>query len=777
MPLRPPAGPAPWERLLLPLLLPLLLAWLLLPGGPAWGQGQTLSQELRQAWFSQADGGSVQALPLPDTWRQRDLPARGHAHYRLEFTLTQRPAPGQTWVLRAERLSRLHQLRLNGHLVHETPDTPAMRVHASPAQTWLELPAEALQLGSNRLDIQLYYHRRAGLSTIWVGPASELEAGYRWMRLKEATLPQWLNMLAAGFSLLLLLVWMDRRHERALGLFALLCLLTAVRNAVYGLSLPPALVQAFDLFFYAAQVLSLLLLAGFAMAWTEHWRPRLMRGLVSGAVLLLLAGALASWQHKLEIWRTWSYPLLMLVGLGSLALILRRAFQLGGWRRLGLALALLLLVCGGIFDYLVGQGFMDVTHRYVLPWLQPVAMIAFASLLAERLVQALRRSERHQAELEQLVAARTAELQAADLAKTRLLRAASHDLRQPVTALGLQLGMAKLRAQDPAQRQMLDRATQGLQSLEDMLKGLLDYSRVERDDAPVQQQTLPMQGLFEAIALHAEPLARARGLELRIRPCRLWVRSDPLLLEQVLRNLISNAIKHSTGRRVLLSLRPRGHQAWLEVRDGGPGIAPADQQRIFEPFVQLDRADTSHEQGSGLGLAIVRHALRRLGHRLELHSRLGRGSCFRLILPLCPTPSSWPWMSSESPKAAPPASLAGQRIDLVEDDGPLREALQLQLQHWGMEVRAFADAESLLRQLDQPALPPPHWVLADRGLPGLHGDVLLERLGQRWPNLRLALMSADIAPDEAAAEQRWPLLRKPFSPQALQDLLARPPRA
>ena len=101
MPLRPPAGPAPWERLLLPLLLPLLLAWLLLPGGPAWGQGQTLIQELRQAWFSQADGGSEQALPLPDTWRQRDLPARGHAHYRLEFTLTQLPAPGQTWVLRA----------------------------------------------------------------------------------------------------------------------------------------------------------------------------------------------------------------------------------------------------------------------------------------------------------------------------------------------------------------------------------------------------------------------------------------------------------------------------------------------------------------------------------------------------------------------------------------------------------------------------------------------------------------------------------------------------
>jgi signal transduction histidine kinase len=175
---------------------------------------------------------------------------------------------------------------------------------------------------------------------------------------------------------------------------------------------------------------------------------------------------------------------------------------------------------------------------------------------------------------------------------------------------------------------------QGLQSLESLLKGLLDYSRLSRTEALAAPGPVRVQGLFDSICLHAEPLARARGLQLRVRPSTAWVLSDPLLLEQILRNLLSNAIQHTDSGGVLLALRRRGTTAWLEVRDTGPGIAAADQQRIFTLFEQVDGSATRAFEGAGLGLALCKRLVEGMGGNLGVESEPGKGSCFWVKLPL-----------------------------------------------------------------------------------------------------------------------------------------------
>lgn len=744
----------------------LVPCWLLLLAGTAWSQAPL---EIRQAAFSRDGTGPEQSVTLPDTWKLRGLAPEGSGRYRMRFELTEAPPSGQGWALRAERLSRFHRVWLNGVLVHAPEDTPELRLHASAMLTWLELPAGLLRTGGNELVVEVYQRRRGGLSSIWIGPAADLHAGHQWALMQQATLPQWVNMLAAGFSLLLLLLWMERRQETALGLFAVLSLITSIRNSAYGLTVPGDLVWALDVFYYLCQVLSVLLLGWFALAWSEQARPRYRQALAVVGPLLLLGGGAAAWLGHLEAWRTWVYPALILLAVPALWLILRHAYQVGGWRRGALATALVTMIGAAIHDYLVGQGRLPVTASFIMPWAQPLAMIAFASLLAERLVVALRRSERHEAELAQVVAQRTAALQKANLAKTRLLDAASHDLRQPVTAIGLQLGLARQRVEDSGVRRLLDHAMLGVQSLETLLKGLLDYSRLSHGDAAPTPSPVRVQSLFDSMALHAEPLARARGLRLRVRRSPHWVLSDPLLLEQILRNLLGNALQHTARGGVLLALRRRGGMAWLEVRDTGPGIAATDQQRIFEPFVQLHDPARARECGTGLGLAIVQEAAAKLGHAIELQSEPGRGSCFRLILPLSPGPQEATLTSTATtPEAALPR-LPPQHVWLVEDDLPLREALADQLRDWGLTVQAFAAAEAAL---DPAAAPTPDWVLSDLRLPGLDGAQLLGRLQDRWPTMQALLMTAEHQPPQG----RWQVLQKPFSPAELWQLLGQAQR-
>jgi CheY-like chemotaxis protein/anti-sigma regulatory factor (Ser/Thr protein kinase) len=340
-------------------------------------------------------------------------------------------------------------------------------------------------------------------------------------------------------------------------------------------------------------------------------------------------------------------------------------------------------------------------------------------------------------------------------------------LRQPVVAIGLLLGLARERVPAPDVRRLLDRAQDAARALEDLLRGLLDLSRLDTDAAAPQLQPVSLQAVFDAIAAHERPTAQAKGLRLRFVPTRLSVLSDPLLLEQVLRNLVGNALRYTDRGGVLVAARPGALGVRLQVWDTGRGIAPADQQRVFETFVQLDNPGRDRSQGQGLGLAIVRRGVDLLGHPLVLRSVQGRGSCFTITLPTAPNEAG-----PAEAAAAPAMPLAGRHIWLLDDDPAVREALAERLEAWGASVRRHARLADLDRSLAESlaeALPAPDWLLTDHRLPDGDGLQAIARLRAGLGPVPVLLITGDTAPELVArfAQQGLVVLHKPFRAEAL----------
>ena len=624
--------PLPWWRAVV-----WMLALLWLAGLPVQAQA-TGDRVLRfdQALFQQpgpVPGDAWQPVALPDTWGARGLALAGNGHYRLQWQID--AAPQGVWALRIDRISNVRSIHVNGVLVQQRGLLQGTDGVPRTVAALVEFPAQLLRPGTNQIDLQWRLASRAGMSAPLLGPSHLLAPGFARARLLDHTLPQVMNVAGAALAVFLLLVWLLRRQEQAIGLFGLLWLLVSVRNYGYTVDATPLPGPWGDALFFGVQCISVVLLSLFVIAVTGSALPRLRRGLWVLGVLLPLLGAAFALEGWLPLLRLWVYPLLTLLSLLALGLLLR-----GLRRSPGPALAALLLglggvVAAGVHDYLYLQGRVPVTHTYWIPLVVPLGCVSFALVLIHRLVRALAMSEDLALRLEARVAERTLALQEADAAKTRFLAAASHDLRQPVTAIGLLVGLARDRTADASQAGLLDRIQGAVRALEGLLRGLLDLSRLETAEGAPLRQTVPLQTLFDGLALHHQADAQARGLRLHLRPTTLQVDSDPVLLDQVLRNLVGNALRHTRRGGVLVAARRHGaHGVRLQVWDTGIGIPADQQQRVFEPFVQLQDPSPERSRGQGLGLAIVRRAVDLLGHPLVLRSVPGRGSCFSIGLPL-----------------------------------------------------------------------------------------------------------------------------------------------
>ena len=266
-------------------------------------------------------------------------------------------------------------------------------------------------------------------------------------------------------------------------------------------------------------------------------------------------------------------------------------------------------------------------------------------------------------------------------AKTRFLAAASHDLRQPMHALGLFVAELGQKPHAPDTRRLVEQIAVSAETMENLLDSLLDISRLDVGVLDRQIKHFPLQPLLERIDVDYRREAELRGQRLRLRPTSLWVESDPLLLERILHNLISNALRYSPGGTILLACRKRGRRVRIEVRDNGPGIAPEAQEAVFQEFVQLDNPERNRAKGLGLGLAIVRRLTDLLGHPLELRSSPGCGALFAVELP-----TAAPGPLAERSQPAPGHALNGLHVALVDDD-ELAVASTVGLQ--GDEAAAF----------------------------------------------------------------------------------------
>ncbi|WP_247878323.1 PAS domain S-box protein [Azospirillum sp. TSO22-1] len=370
-------------------------------------------------------------------------------------------------------------------------------------------------------------------------------------------------------------------------------------------------------------------------------------------------------------------------------------------------------------------------------------------------------SERRRAE--DALRASKVEADRANLAKSKFLAAASHDLRQPVQALVLFQATLAERLAGHAAEPLVESMGQALGSLHMLLDSLLDVSRLDAGLIVAHPEEVPLMAVIERLAAEYLPQAGAKRLRLRVACTGMVVRSDPVLLERILRNLIENALRYTERGGVLLGCRRCGDRLRVEVWDTGVGIEPDKQADIFEEFFQVGNVERDRSKGLGLGLAVVRRLARLLGHEVTVRSVPGKGSVFALDMPVVVAAAD-----------AQPAKVESARprdgLILVIDDEPLvRLGLQAMLEGWGYRVLSAGSVEEAVRHIESGAWP--HAILADYRLRG--GETGLDAIRAIHGRLNTAVpatvITGDTAPERLVEvrEGGYALLHKPVAAHEL----------
>lgn len=374
--------------------------------------------------------------------------------------------------------------------------------------------------------------------------------------------------------------------------------------------------------------------------------------------------------------------------------------------------------------------------------------------------------------LEGQVAQRTHELAEANRAKSRLLAAASHDLRQPLHALNLLVAQLPL-ARDAAERERLTRRIEAaVASINGLFDGLLDISKLEAGVVTAHVEPVALQAVFDGLVATYADAAQSKGLRLRVRPSRDWVLSDRALLERILGNLLANAVRYTAHGGIVVGARRRGSDLRLEVWDSGIGIRHEVQPEVFREFFQVAPQGRLRGEGLGLGLAIVSRLCALLGHPIGLASRPGRGSCFNVSVP-------WVEAPAQRLPAGAAASIAdgvlhGRRVVVIDNDHRVLDSTGGLLATWGCEVVAASSLEQALLGLGGAA---PDLVIADLHLDhGALGTEAIAQMRRRYgAALPAFLLSGDVsqqARDQVAATG-LALIDKPASPLRLRTLATR----
>jgi PAS domain S-box-containing protein len=359
----------------------------------------------------------------------------------------------------------------------------------------------------------------------------------------------------------------------------------------------------------------------------------------------------------------------------------------------------------------------------------------------------------------------------ASLAKSKFLASASHDLRQPIQAMTLFVAALK-RTRSGAERQEIIAALEdSLDATGSLLNALLDVSRLDAGVLQPRISTFAVGDLLDRMELEFAPLARNKGLRLKTVMSSATVRSDPALIERILRNLMSNALRYTEAGAILLGCRRHGEALSVEVWDTGIGIADAHHGAIFEEFHQVGNPERDRKRGLGLGLAIVRRLSRLLGHEVTLRSVLGRGSVFAVELPLSHEPVGVEAAADEHPQ---PAELAGTVILAIDDDPVQLKAIESVFTQWNSEVLTSTSAEDALIQLTALGRRPDA-ILADYRLrEGRNGAGAIARVrAELDAEIPALILTGDTDPARIreATASGFELLHKPIRPEALRAKL------
>jgi len=362
----------------------------------------------------------------------------------------------------------------------------------------------------------------------------------------------------------------------------------------------------------------------------------------------------------------------------------------------------------------------------------------------------------------------------ATLAKSRFLAAASHDLRQPSHALGMFVARMGQLPMEPQMRQLVDHLETSVHALQDLLDGLLDLSRLDSGSVQVRMGPVNLNELLGSVHSALKDTAEAKGLRLCLRPTTLWGRTDPLLLQRMLFNLVINAIRYTEHGSVLVAyrLRDQGRSVVIEVRDSGIGIPQEHHADVFKEFYQLANRAGDRNFGLGLGLNIVQRSAVLLGHPLGLRSQEGCGTRFTIALERAEAGAALELHAADKPLAAP-GDISGMQVMLIEDNLNARAAVQELLQSWGCRVQVAGNKQEALQQLQQDGAP--DVILSDYHLGAYETgmDCIAAVREQAGATLPACLMSGETHADfmQKVKEAQLPLLHKPVRPAKLRSLL------
>ena len=430
-------------------------------------------------------------------------------------------------------------------------------------------------------------------------------------------------------------------------------------------------------------------------------------------------------------------------------------------RRAGYEL-LLPLRGDGVPDAVVALGPMRSGDVYTMT---DVALLRSLLERARSRRQRLRDEERLRAERDRSERMQTLKeaSDAAQAARSRFLAAASHDLRQPLHALGMYAEQLQSQLEDDPASETASQLQRSAESLREMFTSLLDLSRLDVGSVEPQQRDFDLPELLEALGADAQPLASAKGLELRIESEPLRVHSDPVLLGRILRNLATNAVRYTDQGSVTIRARRADESVVVEVADTGPGIPLEQQAAIFGEF---DRGGRQDGDGLGLGLTVVERLAEALGHDLALDSAPGQGTRFRLTLPRAQP------VRDRSVPAGEVGSLAGMRVLVVDDDLAILSSTRAVLESWGCNAHVAASGEEAFAVID--ARGTPDALLLDFRLAGGEtGLAVLDAVESKCGPIPAALVSAeaDSAALRPARDRGLPVLPKPVSPARLRATL------
>ena len=376
--------------------------------------------------------------------------------------------------------------------------------------------------------------------------------------------------------------------------------------------------------------------------------------------------------------------------------------------------------------------------------------------------------------------------QLANAAKSRFLAAASHDLRQPLQTLALLQGLLAKAVEGERAQKLVTRIDETLGSISGMLNTLLDINQIAAGPVGVAMADFPINELLGRLRDEFTYHAQAQGVALRVVPCSLSIHSDLRLVEQMVRNLLSNALKFSPHGKVLLGCRRRRGMLRIEVWDTGIGIPEAEQQAIFEEYYQLDNVARERNRGLGLGLSIVQRLAKLLGHRVSVRSRPGKGSVFTIEVALQPVAAEPP--HEHDGHGSDDGIVAGARrggtILVIEDDPQVNELLELLLGDEGYRTAAAPDGKTALELVARGTIRP-DVIISDYNLPnGMNGLQVTAQIRERLHReIPVIVLTGDIstAALRSIALRNCVQLNKPVKvnelTQSIQRLLATSPPA